>query len=324
MRRTRMKSFSRRLVAESFLSINDLIWPIFIIEGNNKRDEIKLMPEVFRYSIDSLLKELEPLVKLGLNSVALFPTISSDLKDIEGSNAYDQDNLVCRAIRSIKIEYPSLGVICDVALDPYTNHGHDGIVIDGVVDNDVTLNKLIMQALVQSEAGCDILAPSDMMDGRVGAIRKSLDKNNHTEMMIMSYAAKYASSFYGPFRDALSTKKLTKPKNKKTYQMDYPNADEAMHEIEIDIAEGADMILIKPGMPYLDIISKAKDNFKMPTFAYQVSGEYSMIMAASHHHYIKKEDAIMETVLSFKRAGADGIFTYFAPSLLERLSLSSF
>ena len=319
-----MKSFSRRLVAESVLSINDLIWPIFIIEGNNKRDEIKLMPEVFRYSIDSLLKELEPLVKLGLNSVALFPTISSESKDREGSNAYDRDNLVCRAIRSIKVEYPSLGVICDVALDPYTNHGHDGIVIDGVVDNDVTLNKLIMQAMVQSEAGCDILAPSDMMDGRVGAIRKSLDKNNYKEMMIMSYAAKYASSFYGPFRDALITKKLTKPKNKKTYQMDYSNADEAMHEIAIDIAEGADMILIKPGMPYLDIISKAKDNFKMPTFAYQVSGEYSMIMAAGHHHYIKKEDAIMETVLSFKRAGADGIFTYFAPSLLERLSLSSF
>ena len=267
MRRTRMRSFSRKMISENSLSINDIIWPVFILEGKKIKQEIEFMPSVFRFSIDTLIRELEDCVNLGLNAIALFPTIDPEAKDNEGSVASDPDNLVCRAIRAIKKEFPSLGIICDIALDPYTDHGHDGIVINGIVDNDKTLSRLVDQAIVHAESGCDILAPSDMMDGRVNAIRQSLEKNCFKDIMIMSYAAKYASSFYGPFRDAVRSGKLSEPKDKSTYQMDYANSNEAMHEIAIDISEGADMIMVKPGMPYLDIIAKAKERFNMPTFA---------------------------------------------------------
>ena len=319
LRRTRMKSFSRKMVSENSLSSNDLIWPVFLSSGNKSRDEISSMPGVYRYSIDILLKELDLLVEQGLNAVALFPTIKSELKDESGSYAFEPKNFIFKAIRKIKKEYPKLGIICDVALDPYTNHGHDGIIINGKVDNDKTLENLINQSLNLADAGCDIVAPSDMMDGRVGVIRSSFENNGFNDVMIMSYAAKYSSSLYGPFRDAVNAGKLTEPRNKKSYQMDYANSNEAMHEISMDIAEGADMIMIKPGLPYLDIITKSKQLFSMPTFAYQVSGEYSMIMSGSELNYINKEDAVLELMMCFKRAGADGIFTYFAPFLLSYL-----
>ena len=319
LRRIRMKSFSRKMVSENSLSSNDLIWPVFLSDGKKSRDEIGSMPGVYRYSIDILLKELELLVQQGLNAVALFPTIKTELKDGKGSYAFEPNNFIFKAVRKIKKEYPKLGIICDVALDPYTNHGHDGIIINGKVDNDKTLENLINQSLNLADAGCDIVAPSDMMDGRVGSIRSSFENNGFNDIMIMSYAAKYSSPLYCPFRDAVNAGKLTEPRNKKSYQMDYANSNEAMHEISMDIAEGADMILIKPGLPYLDIITKSKQLFSMPTFAYQVSGEYSMIMSASELNYINKEDAILELMICFKRAGADGIFTYFAPFLLSCL-----
>ena len=319
LRRIRMKSFSRKMVSENSLSSNDLIWPVFLSNGNKSRDEISSMPGIYRYSIDILLKELDLLVEQGLNAIALFPTIKSELKDERGSYAYDSKNFIFKAVRKIKKEFPKLGIICDVALDPYTNHGHDGIIINGKVDNDKTLENLINQSLNLAEAGCDIVAPSDMMDGRVGVIRSSFENNGFNDVMIMSYAAKYSSSLYGPFRDAVNAGKLTEPRNKKSYQMDYANSNEAMHEISMDIAEGADMIMIKPGLPYLDIITKSKQLFSMPTFAYQVSGEYSMIMSASELNYINKEDAILELMMCFKRAGADGVFTYFTPFLLSFL-----
>ncbi len=319
LRRIRMKSFSRKMVSENSLSSNDLIWPVFLSNGNKSRDEISSMPGIYRYSIDILLKELDLLVEQGLNAIALFPTIKSELKDERGSYAYDSKNFIFKAVKKIKKEFPKLGIICDVALDPYTNHGHDGIIINGKVDNDKTLENLINQSLNLAEAGCDIVAPSDMMDGRVGVIRSSFENNGFNDVMIMSYAAKYSSSLYGPFRDAVNAGKLTEPRNKKSYQMDYANSNEAMHEISMDIAEGADMIMIKPGLPYLDIITKSKQLFSMPTFAYQVSGEYSMIMSASELNYINKEDAILELMMCFKRAGADGVFTYFTPFLLSFL-----
>jgi len=319
LRRIRMKSFSRKMVSENSLSSNDLIWPVFLSNGNKSRDEISSMPGVYRYSIDILLKELDLLVEQGLNAVALFPTIKSELKDERGSYAFEPKNFIFKAVRKIKKEYPKLGIICDVALDPYTNHGHDGIIINGKVDNDKTLENLINQSLNLAQAGCDIVAPSDMMDGRVGVIRSSFENNGFNDVMIMSYAAKYSSSLYGPFRHAVNAGKLTEPRNKKSYQMDYANSNEAMHEISMDIAEGADMIMIKPGLPYLDIITKSKQLFSMPTFAYQVSGEYSMIMSASELNYINKEDAIFELMMCFKRAGADGVFTYFTPFLLSCL-----
>ena len=319
LRRIRMKSFSRKMVSENSLSSNDLIWPVFLSNGNKSRDEISSMPGIYRYSIDILIKELDLLVEQGLNAIALFPTIKSELKDERGSYAYDSKNFIFKAVRKIKKEFPKLGIICDVALDPYTNHGHDGIIINGKVDNDKTLENLINQSLNLAEAGCDIVAPSDMMDGRVGVIRSSFENNGFNDVMIMSYAAKYSSSLYGPFRDAVNAGKLTEPRNKKSYQMDYANSNEAMHEISMDIAEGADMIMIKPGLPYLDIITKSKQLFSMPTFAYQISGEYSMIMSASELNYINKEDAILELMMCFKRAGADGVFTYFTPFLLSFL-----
>ena len=310
MRRLRMKPFIRKLVSENSISCNDLIWPVFLVEGENQNQKIKSMPFVYRYSIDKLIKELEILVKYGLQAVALFPQIEKDLKDEKGTNSYDQNNLVFRAIKEIKSSYPDLGIIADIALDPFTIHGHDGIIKNNKIANDETIAVLKKQALVYSEAGCDILAPSDMMDGRVGSIREELERNGMQDTVIMSYAAKYASSFYGPFRDAIKAQKLDEIKDKKTYQMNSANSDEAMHEIALDLQEGADMVIIKPGMPYLDIIYRAKQEFQIPTFAYQVSGEYSMILSAAGEE--RNHELILESIFSFKRAGAKLILTYHA------------
>mgnify|MGYP001170785407 FL=1 len=317
MRRLRMKPFIRNLVSEASISCNDLIWPVFLVEGENQNQKIKSMPFVYRYSIDKLINELEILVKYGLQAVALFPQIEKDLKDEKGTNSYDQNNLVCRAIKEIKSSYPDLGIIADIALDPFTIHGHDGIIKNNKIANDETIAVLKKQALAYSEAGCDILAPSDMMDGRVGSIREELERNGMQDTVIMSYAAKYASSFYGPFRDAIKAQKLDEIKDKKTYQMNSANSDEAMHEIALDLQEGADMVIIKPGMPYLDIIYRAKQEFQIPTFAYQVSGEYSMILSVAGEE--RNHELILESIFSFKRAGADGVLSYFTPFLLKNL-----
>ena len=319
LRRIRMKEFSRRLVSENNLSINDLIWPLFVCEGNNIADKINSMPGVFRYSIDNILKELETAVKLKIPAIALFPQIDSGLKDEKGSEATNENNLICRTIKSIKKNFPDLGVICDVALDPYTNHGHDGLVVNNIVDNDTTLEVLEKQALVQAVAGCDIIAPSDMMDGRVARIRNILDENKFQNTLILSYAAKYASKFYGPFRDAISSSGNLKGGSKSTYQMDIANSNEALREVALDIQEGADMVMVKPGMPYLDIIHRIKSEFNIPTFAYQVSGEYAMIKGAINNNWLDSQ-VIKESLLSFKRAGADGILTYFAKEIAEDLN----
>jgi len=314
-----MKEFSRRLVSENNLSVNDLIWPLFVCEGNNIADKINSMPGVFRYSIDNILKELETAVKLKIPAIALFPQIDSGLKNEKGSEATNENNLICRTIKSIKKNFPDLGVICDVALDPYTNHGHDGLVINDIVDNDATLDVLERQALVQVVAGCDIIAPSDMMDGRVARIRNILDKNKFQNSLILSYAAKYASKFYGPFRDAISSSGNLKGGSKSTYQMDMANSNEALREVALDIQEGADMVMVKPGMPYLDIIQRIKSEFNIPTFSYQVSGEYAMIKGAINNNWLDSQ-VIKESLLSFKRAGADGILTYFAKEIAEELN----
>ncbi|MDC0057697.1 porphobilinogen synthase [Pelagibacteraceae bacterium] len=319
LRRLRMKEFSRRLVSENNLSVDDLIWPLFVCEGGNVAEKINSMPGVFRYSIDNILKELETVAKLKIPAIALFPQIDNALKDDTGSQAIDENNLICRTIKSIKKNFPEIGVICDVALDPFTNHGHDGLVINDIVDNDATLAVLEKQALAQVRAGCDIIAPSDMMDGRVGRIRKALDDNNFLNTLILSYAAKYASKFYGPFRDAISSSGNLKGGSKSTYQMDISNSDEALREVALDINEGADMVMIKPGMPYLDIIQRVKSEFKVPTFAYQVSGEYAMIKGAIDNNWLDSK-VIKESLLSFKRAGADGILTYFAKEIAEELN----
>jgi len=319
LRRNRMKEFSRRLISENNLTVDNLIWPLFVCEGEKIKDPIKSMPDVFRHSIDSLLKEVKKAVDLKIPAIAIFPQIDSSLKNSEGLLALDENNLVCRSIRSIKKEFPDVGVICDVALDPFTDHGHDGLLINGKIDNDKTLEKLKDQALVQAAAGCDIIAPSDMMDGRVGAIREVLDKNNYQDVLILSYAAKYSSSFYGPFRDAINSTGNLGGASKSTYQMDISNSDEALREVELDIKEGADMIMVKPGMPYLDIISKIKSNFNIPIFAYQVSGEYSMIKGAINNNWLQ-ENVIKESLLAFKRAGASGILTYFAKDIAEKLN----
>jgi len=314
-----MKEFSRRLVSENNLSVNDLIWPLFVCEGNNIADKINSMPGVSRYSIDNILKELETAVKLKIPAIALFPQIDSGLKDEKGSEATNENNLICRTIKSIKKNFPDLGVICDVALDPYTNHGHDGLIINNIVDNDTTLEVLEKQALVQAVAGCDIIAPSDMMDGRVARIRNILDENKFQNTLILSYAAKYASKFYGPFRDAISSSGNLKGGSKSTYQMDMANSNEALREVALDIQEGADMVMVKPGMPYLDIIQRIKSEFNIPTFAYQVSGEYAMIKGAINNNWLDSQ-VIKESLLSFKRAGADGILTYFAKEIAEELN----
>tara|TARA_A100001015_G_scaffold40413_1_gene44319 strand:+ start:1452 stop:2393 length:942 start_codon:yes stop_codon:yes gene_type:complete len=313
-----MKEFSRRLVAENNLNVNDLILPLFVCDGNKIEDPIQSMPGVSRFSIDKVLTQIEKASKLNIPAIALFPQIDSTLKDSDGKLATDENNLVCRSIQTIKKTFPNIGIICDVALDPFTDHGHDGLVVNNKIDNDKTLDVLEKQALIQANAGCDIIAPSDMMDGRVGRIRNALDKNNLQDTLILSYAAKYASGFYGPFREAIGSGSNLGKDGKLTYQMDPSNSDEALREVALDIGEGADMVMVKPGMPYLDIISRIKSEFKVPTFAYQVSGEYSMIKESINKGWLN-EKVIMESLLSFKRAGANGILTYFALEIAEKL-----
>ena len=318
LRRNRMKEFSRRLVAENNLNVNDLILPLFVCDGNKIEDPIQSMPGVSRFSIDKVLTQIEKASKLNIPAIALFPQIDSTLKDSDGKLATNENNLVCRSIQTIKETFPNIGIICDVALDPFTDHGHDGLVVNNKIDNDKTLDVLEKQALIQANAGCDIIAPSDMMDGRVGRIRNALDKNNLQDTLILSYAAKYASGFYGPFREAIGSGSNLGKEGKLTYQMDPSNSDEALREVALDIGEGADMVMVKPGMPYLDIISRIKSEFKVPTFAYQVSGEYSMIKESINKGWLN-EKVIMESLLSFKRAGANGILTYFALEIAEKL-----
>ena len=318
LRRSRKNSWSRRLVAENNLSSSDFILPIFLIEGKNKVQSIQSMPDVYRYTIDKLGKIIDKAMKNQIPMVALFPHSSARLKDTIGSEALNENNLICKAIRYIKKRYKNkIGIMCDVALDPYTNHGHDGILNSGYVLNDETINILVAQSLLQAEMGCDVLAPSDMMDGRVGKIRTALDKKNFKNVQILSYAVKYASNFYGPFRDAIGSKVSLKG-DKKTYQMDFKNNDEALREVALDVKEGADMVMVKPGLPYLDVIRTIKNNFKIPVLAYQVSGEYSMLANAINKKIIKK-DAIFENLMSFKRAGANAIISYYADRLDEIL-----
>ncbi len=312
MRRNRKADWSRRLVSENALSVNDLLWPVFLIEGENKREAIPAMPGVERLSVDQAVRAAQEAAALGIPVIALFPFTPAERRDAQGSLAHDPENLVCRATRAIKKSVPNIGVLCDVALDPYTSHGHDGLMKGDVILNDETVDALVRQALVQVEAGCDIIAPSDMMDGRIGAIRNGLEAAGYTDTQIMSYAAKYASAFYGPFRDAIGSSGALKG-DKRTYQMDPANGDEALREVALDIAEGADMVMVKPGLPYLDIVTRVKAEFGMPTFAYQVSGEYSMIAGAIERGWFDRERVIIESLMAFKRAGADGVLTYFAP-----------
>jgi porphobilinogen synthase len=317
-RRNRKAEWARRMVRENILTADDLIWPLFVMDGKGDRAPVPSMPGVERLSVDQAVREAARAAELAIPCVALFPYTDPALRDAEGSEALNADNLVCRAIRAIKREVPQVGVLCDVALDPYTSHGHDGLLEDGVILNDETVAVLVEQALVQAEAGCDIIAPSDMMDGRVGAIRMALDDAGFTDVQIMAYAAKYASAFYGPFRDAVGSN-ATLVGDKRTYQMDPGNSDEAIREVELDLAEGADMVMVKPGMPYLDILHRVKETFGVPTFAYQVSGEYAMIMAAAQNGWLDGEKAMLESLTAFKRAGADGVLTYFAPRIAEKL-----
>ena len=317
LRRNRKKEWSRRLVQESTLSPNDLIWPIFICEGTNVKERINTMPGVYRHSIDKLEKLVESAMDKNIPMIALFPNIPNSKKNSKGSEALNKNNLVCKALRLIRKNYKNIGIMCDVALDPYTSHGHDGILKNNYVDNDETIKILIKQSLLQAEMGCDVIAPSDMMDGRVGEIRKALDKNNYELVQILSYAVKYASNFYGPFRDAVGSKKTLKG-DKKNYQMDFRNSKEALREVALDIKEGADFVMVKPGMPYLDIIKLIRDNFKIPVFAYQVSGEYSLIKNGIKNQ-ILNEEAIIESLISFKRAGASAVVTYFAEEIAQKL-----
>ena len=318
MRRNRRTDWVRRLVEENNITSSDLILPIFLVDGKNKKQEISNMPGVYRHSLNKLHTILDKAIKLKIPTVALFPYTEKKLKDAKGSEALNENNLVCRAIRYIKKNYKDqVGIMCDVALDPYTNHGHDGILKNNKILNDETNEILIKQSILQASMGCDIIAPSDMMDGRIGLIRKNLDKHRYQDIQILSYAVKYASSFYGPFRDAVGTKGILKG-DKKTYQMDFKNKNEALREVSIDIKEGADMVMVKPGMPYLDIISLIKKQFQIPIIAYQVSGEYSLIMNGIKRNIIN-EKAIIESLISFKRAGANAIVTYFADRILKYL-----
>ncbi|NOT41446.1 MAG: porphobilinogen synthase [Alphaproteobacteria bacterium] len=319
MRRLRRTEWSRRLVAEQTLSAADLIWPIFILDGANKREPIASMPGVDRLSVDLVPAAAEEAQKLGIPVIALFPYTDPAKKTDDGREALNLDNLVCRATRAIKAAQIDIGVLCDVALDPYTTHGHDGLLKDGVILNDETVEVLVAQTLNQVRAGCDIIAPSDMMDGRIGAIRTALEREGYKDTLIMAYAAKYASAFYGPFRDAVGSSKALKG-DKRTYQMNPANGDEAIREVALDIAEGADMVMVKPGLPYLDIVRRVKKTFGIPTFAYQVSGEYSMIMAAADRGWIDADRAILESLTAFKRAGADGVLSYFAPRAARLLT----
>ena len=324
MRRVRQFDFSRRMVAEHRLSVDDLIWPVFVQEGTGQKTPIESMPGQFRYSIDELTKAVSEARDLGIPAIAIFPETDPAKKTEDAAEAINSENLVCRTVRHLKQHVDGIGIICDVALDPYTSHGQDGLVVDGDVANDVSVEMLCKQAVVQAEAGCDIIAPSDMMDGRIGAIRTALDNAGFENVMIMAYAAKYASAFYGPFRDAIGSKSnLSAGKvtggGKKTYQMNPANSDEAIREVALDINEGADFVMVKPGMPYLDIVRRVKDEFAVPTFAYQVSGEYAMLMAAVEHGWLEKEAVMMESLMGFKRAGADGVLTYFAVEAAQLL-----
>jgi len=298
-------------VAETQLSVSDLIWPVFVIEGENRREAVNSMPGVERLSIDLTVRAAEEAARFGIPVIALFPCIDPSIKTPDGQEAINERNLICRAVRAVKKAVPEIGVLCDVALDPYTSHGHDGLLIEDYVANDETVEVLARQALVQAEAGCDIIAPSDMMDGRVGAIRNALEAHAFQNTLIMAYAAKYASAFYGPFREAVgSAEALTG--DKRTYQMDPANSDEALREVALDLAEGADMVMVKPGMPYLDVVQRVKETFRVPVFAYQVSGEYAMLSAAAERGWLDRERTVLESLLAFKRAGASGILTYFA------------
>ena len=317
-RRNRKSEWARRLVQENVVTTNDLIWPLFVVDGKNTRTPIASMPGVERLTVDQCVRDAERAMKLDIPCIALFPYTDPSLRDETGSEALNANNLVCQSVRAIKKEFPDLGVLCDVALDPFTSHGHDGLLHDGKILNDETVAVLVRQALVQAEAGCDIIAPSDMMDGRVAAIREGLDRAGFLDVQIMAYAAKYASAFYGPFRDAIGSSK-TLTGDKRTYQMNPGNSDEALREVELDIAEGADMVMVKPGLPYLDIVRRVKDTFAMPTFAYQVSGEYAMIAGAINNGWLDGDRTIMESLLAFKRAGADGVLTYFAAHAAELL-----
>ena len=318
MRRTRATSWSRRLVAENTLTPADLVWPLFVIEGNNTREAVTSMPGVERLSVDLIVEAAREAEKLGIPAIALFPNTDKKLRTDDAREAVNPDNLVCRATRAVKKAGVDIGIILDVALDPYTSHGHDGLLVEGEIVNDETVAMLVRQSLVQAEAGADVLAPSDMMDGRIGAIRRALEQDGRTNTLIMSYAAKYASAFYGPFRDAVGSGGLLKG-DKRTYQMDAANSEEAIREVALDLSEGADLVMVKPGMPYLDIVRRVSETFKVPTFAYQVSGEYAMIMAAAEKGYLDEEKAILESLMAFKRAGASGVFTYFAPRVAKLL-----
>jgi porphobilinogen synthase len=318
MRRNRYDAWTRRLVAENALSVDDLIWPVFIIEGRNTTTDVASMPGVQRVTVDRLAAHVEPALRYGIPAVALFPATPVEKKDAEGTESTNPDNLMCQAARLLKREFPELGLVGDVALDPYTDHGHDGVIRNGYVANDETLEVLTSQAVNQAQAGIDVIAPSDMMDGRVGAIRTALDKAGLIHTRIMSYAAKYASAFFDPFRDAVGSGGALKG-DKKTYQMDPANSDEALREVALDLQEGADMVMVKPGLPYLDIVWRVKERFGVPTFAYQVSGEYAMVMAAVQNGWLQHDRAMLETLIAFKRAGCNGILTYFAPEAAKLL-----
>ncbi len=317
-RRNRKAEWARRLVRENVLTTNDLIWPLFLIDGHKTRVPVAAMPGVDRLSVDEAVREAERAVALEIPAIAFFPYTEASLKDEHGSEAFNEHNLVCKACRAIKKEFPLVGLVTDVALDPYTSHGHDGVMSGETILNDESVAALVRQALNQARAGADVIAPSDMMDGRVGAIREALDVEGFIDVQIMAYAAKYASAFYGPFRDAVGSAGALRG-DKRTYQMDPANSDEALREVELDLAEGADMVMVKPGMPYLDIVRRVKDEFGAPTFAYQVSGEYSMIMAAAQNGWLDGDKAMTESLMAFKRAGADGVLTYFAPRAAEKL-----
>ncbi|MFA5123546.1 porphobilinogen synthase [Zavarzinia sp.] len=319
LRRLRAQDWSRRLVAEHLLTVDDLIWPIFVTDGETAGQEVASMPGVVRRDVDGAVKAAEEAAKLGIPALALFPQTDPDLKDPIGSYALDAQNLVCRAVRAIKAEKLPVGLICDVALDPYTSHGHDGVLREGVIVNDESVTLLVRQALVLAEAGADVVAPSDMMDGRIGAIRRGLDDSGFQDVMICAYAAKYASAFYGPFRDAVGSASNLGQGDKRTYQMSPANTNEALREVAFDLAEGADMVMVKPGMPYLDIVRRVKDEFGAPTFAYQVSGEYAMLKGAALNGWLDGTKVMMESLLAFKRAGADAILTYFAPEAAKLL-----
>jgi porphobilinogen synthase len=312
LRRNRRTDWSRRLLAETVVTVDDLIWPVFVRDGVDTSEPVASMPGVLRYSVDRVADAVAEAVDLGIPAVALFPNTDPARKNASASEAVNPDNLVCRATRAIKDAHPGIGILCDVALDPYTDHGHDGLLRDGYVVNDETVDMLCRQAIVQARSGCDIIAPSDMMDGRIGAIRDALDVEGFAHVQILAYAAKYASAFYGPFRDAVGSAPSLAGGDKKTYQMAPANSDEALREVALDIAEGADMVMVKPGMPYLDIVRRVKDSFGVPTFAYQVSGEYAMLQAAAANGWLDGERVMMESLAAFKRAGADGVLTYFA------------